>query len=208
MVLCMIHRDTKRIPHTFESIFPPQGLSLSVPFIITSDVAGSEIERNIGFVQSSHMFHLTCEISWGSRHGERTTDIYQRMLPSQMTPGSLGHQGRHLKDLCNSMHVIGTDATTSDLLVSLPLPMQLRLQGIYVNSTWLGRAWRTDWPRAGGPARCTSHDFLQFSGVLPPYHDHHSPESIPVMKLPSHRPGVNLPALYTYCHHLCVLEEI
>ena len=154
------------------------------------------------------MFHLTCENSWASHREERTTDIYQRMLPSQMTPGSLGHQGKHLKDLCNSVHVTGTDDTTSELLVSLTLPMQLRLQGIYVNSTWLGRAWRTDWPRAGGPTRCTSHDFLQFSGVLPPYHDHHSPESIPVMKLPSHSLGIYLPALYTYCHYLCVLEEI
>ena len=154
------------------------------------------------------MFLLTCENSCGSHSEERTTDIFQRMLPSQMTPGSLDHQGRHLKDLRNSMHVTGTDDTTSDLLVSLTLPRQLRLQGVYLNSTWLGRAWRTDWARAGGSARCTSPDFLQFSDVLPTYHDHHSPESIPVMNLPSHSLGIYLPALYTYCHYLCVLEEI
>ena len=154
------------------------------------------------------MFHLTCENSWGSHREERKTDIFQRMLLSQMTPGSLGHQGRHLMDLCNSIHVSGTDVTTSDLLLSLTLPRQLRLQGVYVSSTCLGRAWRTDWPRAGGSARCTSPDFLQFSDVLPTYHDHNSPESIPVMKLPSHSLEIYLPALYTYCHYLCVLEEL
>ena len=38
------------------------------------------------------------------------------------------------------MHITGTDATTSDLLVSLTLPRQVRSQGTYINSIWLGRA--------------------------------------------------------------------
>ena len=130
------------------------------------------------------MYHLSCENFWGSHHEERTTDIFQRMLESQMPPGTLCHQGRDHKDLCNSMHITGTEGNTSYLLVSLSLHRQGCLQGINVNSTCLGRAWHTDWPRAGGPALCISHDFLQFSGVLPPYHDHHSPESIPVIETP------------------------
>ena len=160
--------------HTFESLFPPQGLSLSVHFILTSDVAGLEIERNLRFLYSSHMYHLTCVNSWDSEHEERTIDIFLRMIEVQMTPGSLCHQGSNLKDLCNSRYITGTDATTSDLLVSLNLPRQVPLQGIYINSTWLGRAWHTDWPRAGGHARCTSQDHLQFSGILPWYYDHHT----------------------------------
>ena len=130
------------------------------------------------------MYHLSCENFWGSHHEERTTDIFWKMLESQMTPGTLCLQGRHLKELCNSMHISGTEITTSDLLLRLSQPRQLRLKGIYINSTCLGRAWHTDWPRAGEPALCTSDDFLQFSGVLAPYHDHHSPESIPVIETP------------------------
>ena len=166
----------REYPPTFESFFPPQGLSLSLHFIVISDVAGSEIERNIAFLYPSHMYNLTCGNSWGSHHEEKNTHIFPRILESQTTEESLCHQVRHLKDLCNSMHMTGTDATTSDRVLSLTLPRQVRFQGIYVNSTWLGMAWHTDWTRAGGPARCTSHDFLQFSGVLPPYHDHHSPD--------------------------------
>ena len=105
------------------------------------------------------MYDLTCEKSWGLHREEKTTDIFPRMLESQMIPGSLCHQSRHLKDLCNSMHIAGPDATTSDLPVSLSLPRQVCLQGFYVNSTWLGRAWHTDWPQAGVSAGCTSKIF-------------------------------------------------
>lgn len=140
-------------PPTFESLFPPQGLSLSVPFILTSDGGGSEIERNLRFLYSSHTYVLTSVYSWGSRREERTTDIFPRMLEAQMTPGSLCHQGRHLKDLCNSVHITPTDAPTSELLVSLTLPRQVRLVGIYVNSTWLGQPCHADWPRASATSQ-------------------------------------------------------
>ena len=50
------------------------------------------------------------------------------------------------------MHITGPDATIKDLLVSLSLPRQMHLRGIYVNSTWMSRAWYTAWPQAGGPA--------------------------------------------------------
>ena len=130
------------------------------------------------------MYDLTCEKSWGLHREEKTTDIFLRMLESHMIPGSLFHQCRHLKDLCNSVHIAGTDATTSDLPVSLSLPRQVCVQGIYIKSTWLGRAWHTDSSGAGGHARCNSHDFLQFSCVLPPYHDHHTPDLIPLIENP------------------------
>ena len=174
MVLCMIHWDTKRISTHIWIPFPSSGSVPLGPIILTSYVAGLEIERNLRFLYSSHMYHLTCVNSWDSEHEERTTDIFPRMIEVQMTPGSLCHQGSNLKDLCNSTYITSTDVTTSDLLVSLNLPRPVPSQGIYVNSTWLGRAWHTDWPQAGRHARCTSRDRLQFSGVLPRYHDHHT----------------------------------
>ena len=73
MALCMIYPVTEEYPPTFESFFPPQGLSLSIPFILTSDVGGSEIEKNLRFLYSPHIYHLIfCKLLgfslWGEDH--------------------------------------------------------------------------------------------------------------------------------------------
>ena len=162
MVLCMIHRYTKRISTHIWILFPSsRTVPLNSPYTLfrCSSIRDRE-EYQISIIFSHvwpYLWKLLGFTSWGEQN-----DIFLRMLDSQMISGSLCHQGRHLKDLCNSMHIAGTDTTTSDLPVSLSLPWQVHLQGIYVNSIWLGRAWHTDWPRAGGPAQCTSHEFLQF----------------------------------------------
>ena len=85
------------------------------------------------------MYHLTCENYWGSHREESTTDIFWKMLESQMTPGTLCLQGRQLKELCNSMHISGTEITTSDLLVRLSLPVRSVYRGFMTTApAWEG----------------------------------------------------------------------
>ena len=167
MLLWMIHWDTKRISTHIWILFPSSG---TVPLAPLYSYFRCSRMRDREEYRISLIFSYVWPYLWkllGLHREEKTTDIFPRMLESQMIPGSLWHQSRHLKEFCISMHIAGPDATTSDVPVSLSLPRQVCLQGFSINSTCLGTAWRTDWPRGGGPAPCTSHDFLQFSGVLP-----------------------------------------
>ena len=142
----------REYPPTFESFFPPQGLSLSIPFTLTSDIGGSETEKNLRFLYSSHMYHPTLwkflgftlrgETHWHLPEDTRGTDDSRVIMTSRQAA-----QGP-----CNSTYITGSEATTNDPLVSLTLTRQVLLQGVYINSIWLGRAWHTAWPRAGGPA--------------------------------------------------------
>ena len=55
------------------------------------------------------------------------------------------------------MHIIGPDATTNDVHVSLTLPTQVRLQGVHVNSTSVARAWHTALVRLSGQKLVNSY---------------------------------------------------
>lgn len=79
------------------------------------------------------------EDHWNLPEDARGTDDSMVIMTSRQT----------LKNTCNSTHITGPGATTNDALVSLTLPRQVHSQGVYVNSTWLGRTHRTVWPRGG-----------------------------------------------------------
>ena len=58
MALCMMYPHTKGLSTQVCILSHSQALSLSTPFILTSDVGGSEIEKNLRFLYSPHMYHL------------------------------------------------------------------------------------------------------------------------------------------------------
>ena len=83
-----------------------------------------------------------CTVSVFTLWGEGQWNLPEE-LEAQMTQGSLWHQGRQLKDSCDSTHTTGSEATTKDVPVSLTLPSWPSSHSIYVNSTCLGRALHT-----------------------------------------------------------------
>ena len=151
MALCMIYPVTEEYPPTFESFFPPQGLSLSIPFILTSDVGGSEIEKSLGVLHYSHTYHLTlCNLSgftlWGEDHWHlpedaRGMDNSRVFITSRQA--AQGHLQLHT-------HITGPDTTTNDVLVSLTLPSCSTVHRFYMNCTCLGRALHTAGLPGGG----------------------------------------------------------
>lgn len=85
----------REYPPTFESFFPPQGLSLSISFILTSDVGRSEIEKNLRFLYPLQKYHLTffkhlCftlwrEDQWHLPKDARGTDDTRVIMTSRQT---------------------------------------------------------------------------------------------------------------------------
>ena len=187
MALCMIYPVTEEYPPTFESFFPPQGLSLSIPFILTSDVGGSEIEKSLGVLHYSHTYHLTlCNLSgftlWGEDHWHlpedaRGMDNSRVFITSRQA--AQGHLQLHT-------HITGPDTTTNDVLVSLTLPSCSTVHRFYMNCTCLGRALHTaglpggDFPFTLTPTHTFAHHILMLQQILnnfPLKHGHISSKS-------------------------------
>ena len=150
MALCMIYPHSKGLSTHFCILFHLQTLPLSIPFILTSDLGILEIEKNLRFLYSPHTYLLTlCKLVgftlWGEDHwhlpkdARGTDDSRVIMTARQASQGPL------------QLHALHWSRHHHNLLVSLSLPRQMHLQGVYVNSTWLSRAWHTAWPQAGGP---------------------------------------------------------
>ena len=123
----------REYPPTFESFFPPQGLSLSIPFTLTSDIGGSETEKNLRFLYSLQKYHLTFFkylrfTLWreDQRHlpkDARGTDDTRVIMTSRQTVQ--GHPQFHP---CH-----GSSGHKNDAIMSFTVHRQV------IHSTWLGR---------------------------------------------------------------------
>ena len=125
-------------------IFYPSSMAVPFTSLYTYFRCTRTRERKASCIISfPHRYHITLVNFLCSHFEERIADIFPRIIDAQTMPGSLWHQGRQFRATSNSIHITCPEVTTNDVLVSLTLPRQVCSQGVYMNSTWLGRAWRT-----------------------------------------------------------------